>query len=208
MRSSFPGSPRVLKGAIVTVEPPLRPASVILFQYNPERLRRSIQPQAGRSGGSRAEVLRLKGAPVETIEMEVEVDAVDQIVSGNPMPVLMGVHPQLAALEALVHPHSSQIMANNKLLAAGALEIIPPEAPFTVLVWGPLRVVPVRLEGLSIEEEAYDPLLNPVRARVHLSLRVLTYDDLPLGHLGSGLSLARQVLRESMAGRGEIRRRP
>ena len=60
-------------------------------------------------------------------------------------------------------------------------------------------MLPVRLTELSITEEAFDPALNPIRAKVGLSLRVLTYDDLGLLSVGGGLFLTQQVLKEVMA---------
>ena len=49
----------------------------------------------------------------------------------------------------------------------------------TLFIWGYKRVLPVRLADFSITEEAYDINLNPIRAKVSLSLRVLSYNDLP-----------------------------
>ncbi|MCP4661384.1 MAG: hypothetical protein GY856_38770, partial [bacterium] len=71
--------------------------------------------------------------------------------------------------------------------------------PFTVFIWGPKRVVPVRLTDFSITEEAHDPGLNPIRAKVSLGLQVLSYHDLPIDHPGYGLFLSHQVIKEVMA---------
>jgi hypothetical protein len=45
-------------------------------------------------------------------------------------------------------------------------------------------VVPVRLTDFSVTEEAFDPSLNPIRAKVSLGLRVLSVDDLGFAHPG------------------------
>ena len=47
-----------------------------------------------------------------------------------------------------------------------------------LFVWGPGRIVPVRVTALTITEKLYDGLLNPTRAEVQITLRVLTDDEL------------------------------
>jgi len=197
--TTFPGSPRLLKGALVTLALPNPIPTVIPFQYNPETLSRSLEIQAGGGEGDRSEVLRLKGAPVESIKLDVELDATDRLAEGDESAVNLGIHPQLAAMELLAYPQTGVVIANTILMALGTIEIIPPDAPFTLFIWGSKRVLPVRLSELSITEEAYDVNLNPIRAKVSLGLRVLTYNDLPLAHPGYGLFLAHQVVKEALA---------
>jgi hypothetical protein len=203
--TTFPNSPRLLKGAIVGIDEFNPLASVILFQYNPETLTRTLQAQAmGSEGGDRSEALRLKGAPVESISLEVDIDATDQLERTENTAVSMGVYPQLSALEMLIYPKSALVLANTALLAVGTIEVIPPTSPLTLFIWGPKRVLPVRLTNFSITEEAYDANLNPIRAKVSLSLRVLSYNDLPLSHLGYSLFLSHQVVKEAMATIGSV----
>ncbi len=202
--TAFPGSPRTLKGAIIAVDPFNPLASVIVFQYNPETLTRNLEAQTGAEGGSTAEALRLKGAPIETIDAEIVIDATDQLEKKDPTAVRMGIYPQLSALEMIVFPKSALVIANTVLSALGTIEVIPPEAPLTLFAWGPLRVLPVSIKSLNVTEEAYDANLNPIRAKVSLKLRVLTYDDLPLTNPGYALFLANQVLRETMATLGSV----
>ena len=198
--TTFPGSPRLLKGAIVGIDPLNPLASVIVFQYNPETLTRTLTPQmAVGTGSDRSEALRLKGAPIEAISATVEIDATDQLEKADALAVSMGIYPQLSALEMLIYPKSALVIANTVLLAVGTIEIIPPEAPMTLFIWGPKRVLPVRLTTFSIAEEAYDVNLNPIRAKVTLGLQVLSYNDLPLSHPGYALFLAHQVVKETMA---------
>jgi hypothetical protein len=198
--STFPGSPRLVKGAIVGIDPFNPLASVIVFQYNPDSLTRTLQAQTtGGQGGDRSEALRLKGAPVETITVSIEIDATDQLEQSDPLATSLGIYPQLSALEMLIYPKSALVIANTVLLAVGTIEIIPPAAPFTLFIWGPKRVVPVRLTTFTITEEAYDVSLNPIRAKVALGLRVLSYNDFPLTHPGYSLFLAHQVVKEAMA---------
>jgi hypothetical protein len=92
--------------------------------------------------------------------------------------------PQLAQLEMLVNPTVEILEADDALANAGTLEIIPLEQPLTLFVWSKSRVIPVRLTDFSITEEAFDPNLNPIRAKVSLGLRVLNIDDLGFQHPG------------------------
>jgi len=202
--TSFPGSPRLVKGAIVGLDMFNPLASVILFQYNPETLTRSLQPQNVSGEGDRTEVTRLKGAPIETIKLDAELDASDALEKGEHNATSMGVYPQLSALEMLVYPKSAQVIANTVLLAVGTIEVIPPMAPFTLFIWGIKRVLPVRITDLSITEEEHDVNLNPIRAKVSLGLRVLTYNDLSITNPGYYLFLAHQVVKETMATIGSV----
>jgi hypothetical protein len=198
--STFPGSPRLLKGAIVGIDPFNPVASVIVFQYNPEKLSRTLQVQgAGGDGGGMTEALRLKGAPVETIKVDVEIDATDQLETADGTATRLGIYPQLSALEMLIYPKSLLVAANTVLMALGTLEIIPPTGPLILFIWGLKRVVPVRLTEFTINEEAFDVNLNPIRANVSLGLRVLTYNDVPLVHPAYTVFFTHQVVKEVMA---------
>jgi hypothetical protein len=134
----------------------------------------------------------------------VEIDATDQLERPDPTAVTMGIHPQLAALEMLLYPKTALVIANAVLAALGTVELIPPEAPLTLFVWGPKRILPVRLTDFSITEESYDVNLNPILAKVGLSLRVLSYSDLPPTNPGYALFLAHQVVKETMATIGSV----
>ncbi len=201
--SGFPGSPKVLKGALIAIDPTGPRFSVIVFQYNPDTLTRTLQPKAAEAGGgggaSKSEVLRLQGPPQETIHLDIEIDAADQLGQGDPIAQSLGLHPTLASLETMMYPSSFRVIANQILAAIGIIEIIPPEAPLTLLVWGPKRILPVRLNELSITEEAFDPNLNPIRAKVGVGARVLTYDDLGLLSPGGAIFMAHQVVKEALA---------
>ena len=184
--TTFPGSPKLLKGALVTIDPDKPQArQVIEFQYNPETMTRRLEPRAmGGEGGDKVEVYRLTGTPKETITLSIEIDATDKLEQGDPQVVAAGIHHVLAALEVLVYPTVETVTQNLSLAQQGNIEIIPPEAPLTLLIWGPERVLPVRLSSLSITEEAYDPNLNPIQAKAELSLQVLAYSDFHHDHDG------------------------
>jgi hypothetical protein len=197
--SSFPGSPRLLKGAIVGVDPFNPLASVVVFQYNPDTMTRRLEPRAVSAEGDRGEAFRLTGAPKETITLSIEIDATDQLEQANPLATTMGIYPTLAALEMILYPKSAVVIANTILSLIGTIEVIPVEAPMTLFVWGPQRVLPVRLTSLSITEEAHDQLLNPIRAKVELSLTVLSYHDLSVTSPGEALFLVHHIAKEIMA---------
>ncbi len=199
--STFPGSPRLLKGAIVGLDPFNPVASIIVFQYNPETLTRRLDARAtgGGEAADRSEPFRLRTAPSETITLAVTVDATDQLEVADDLAVRAGVGPALSALEMLLYPKSTLVVANAVLAQLGNLEIIPPQAPLTVFVWGAQRVLPVRLTGFSITEQAYDAQLNPILATVDLTLTVLSYADLKITDPGYTLFLAYQIAKELMA---------
>lgn len=203
--TSFPGSPRLMKGALVGLDVFNPLASVIVFQYNPDTMTRRLQAQTmGGGEGDRTEVLRLKGAPIENISLDIEIDATDQLEKGDGLAGSVGIYPQLSSLEMLIYPKSALVITNTVLAFAGTIEMIPPVAPFTLFVWGPQRVLPVRISDFSITEEAYDPNLNPIRAKVSLGLRVLSYNDFSVTHPGYYVFLAHQVVKETMAVIGSL----
>jgi hypothetical protein len=203
--TTFSNSPRLVKGAIVGVDIFNPVSSVIAFQYNPDTLTRTLQPQGmGERSGDRSEAIRLKGAPVETIKLDAEIDATDALESADSNAVSMGIYPQLSALEMLVYPKSLLVIANTVLLIAGTLEIVPPIGPMTFFIWGLKRILPVRLTDLSITEEAHDVNLNPIRAKVSLGMRVLSYNDLSMLTPGYYVFLTHQVVKETMATIGSI----
>lgn len=189
--SSYPGSPKLLKGGLILLDPISGAINrIIALQYNSDSLSRSLVPQvvAGDTA-DRMEALRLKAPPIETIKLEAEMDAADQLEfpNQNQVAVQVGIHPQLAALETIIYPESGQLQLNHTLASAGTLEIAPTLAPLTLFVWSKSRVVPVRITDFSIIEEAFDPSLNPIRAKISLGLRVLNIMD--LGFDGKGGSL-------------------
>lgn len=202
--SSFPGTPRVMKGAIVGIDMFSQLPSAIVFQYNPDTMTRTLQAQASGDGGARSEVIRLKGAPVETIKLDVEIDATDKLEEAEPVTTISGIYPQLSALEMLIYPKSQQVIANTVLMALGTLEIIPPVGPLTLFIWGMNRVLPVRLTELTITEEAHDVSLNPIRAKISLGMRVLSYNDLSITNPAYYVFLTHQIVKETMATIGSV----
>ena len=197
---SFPLSPQLLRGAIVSFKLPDPVPHVILFQYNPPSLTRTLEARtAGGGEAAGEEAFRIAGAPNETIKVEIELDAADSLTEASGGPSAQGVLPQLAAIEILLHPSSVLVVANAILAQLGTIEILPPQAPFTLFIYGRNRILPVRITDYSATEDAHDPDLAPIRAKVSLGMKVLTYSDLPASHVGHHLYLAHQIAKEAMA---------
>lgn len=202
--SGLTSSPKLLKGGLVVLAPGGGAVQrTIALQYNPDTLTRSYQVQGvgGEGGGERAQPFRLKGPAIESIKLEAEVDATDQLEfpDQNANAVAFGIAPQIAVLEGLVNPSVDELLAVAAMSANGTLEIIPPEAPLVLFIWSRSRVVPVRVTEFSVTEEAFDPALNPIRAKVSLGLRVMSTDDLGFTHKGGTIFMSHLRTRESLA---------
>jgi hypothetical protein len=175
--TASPRGPRVLRGALVSIDPDTSAPTVIAFQYNPESVKRTLTPMMSGGDGDRAQAVRLTGAPKETISLEIHLDATDKLAAADATALAVGLHPQIAALELLTYPPSSRMITDASLLAAGMIEIAPTLAPRVLFSWGAKRVQPVQITSYSISEEEFDVHLNPIRATIGLELRVLTYSD-------------------------------
>ncbi|MGW8994447.1 hypothetical protein ACWGRF_31585 [Streptomyces zhihengii] len=202
----YPDIPKPIRSGIVLVDPERgTPQRIIVLQFNPDTLERSLAPQSaggsgdsgggGSGGGDRNEALRLKGPAQETWKFTAEIDATDQFEVAAPD----GIHPQLATLEMLVQPTTAQLREATRLSRKGTIEITPIEMPLTLFTWGSKRVMPVRLTELSITESAFDVHLNPIRASLAVGMKVLTISDLPAGHRGAELYLAHLAQKERLA---------
>ncbi|MEA2830677.1 MAG: hypothetical protein QOF22_1425 [Bradyrhizobium sp.] len=200
--TTFPNSPRLIKGGIVLIDPQTSAVlRVIALQYNPDTLTRTLQVQAVGESGDRLEALRLKGPPNESIKLEAEIDATDQLEfpDQNRTATQLGIFPQLAALETIVYPTSAQLQSSNSLAQTGTLEIAAAEAPLTLFVWSKTRTLPVRITDFSITEEAFDAALNPIRAKISLGMRVLSVNDLGFEHKGGNLFMTYLRNKEQLA---------
>jgi hypothetical protein len=201
--TTFSNSPRVVRGGIVLVDPETGVVQrVIVLQYNPDTLTRTLQVKgAPAEAGDRIEATRLIGPPGETIKVDAEIDATDQLEfpDQHPDAVELGIHPQLAALETIVYPSSARMQTNHSLAAAGVLEIVPMQAPLALFVWSRNRILPVHVTEFSITEEAFDPSLNPVRAKVSLGMRVLTINDVNFGTKAGSIYMAYFQRKEQLA---------
>jgi hypothetical protein len=211
MPSDFPLRPKLQKGALAVYESddPRNQPDIIVFQYNPDQLKRTLANRAPQSppsnvGGAKEDVLRVGGPPVETINLTVALNAVDQPagvtgLNAQAGATQYGLHPALATLEMLLYPPTLRVQNNQQLAKEGAVQVSSEKLPLTLLVWGASRVVPILLTNFSITEEAFDPDLNPIQAKMELGMRVLTYMELKEKGLGRNAFLAYQRQKETLA---------
>jgi hypothetical protein len=200
--TGFPGSPRLTRAGLVLIDPDSGAVDrIVTLQYASDSLQRSLEVRSVADEPDRSQPLRLTGPAVETITFEAQLDATDQLErpDQNGDAVDAGIFPALAAMELLLHPTSAQLERQKAQIGAGSFEITPAQTPLAIFVWSRHRVVPVRLTSLSITEDFFDARLNPIRAKVSLSLRVLSVDDLGFAHRGGGLFMAYLQAKEGLA---------
>jgi hypothetical protein len=190
-------APPVLKGALATVSPLNPLGTVVVFQYNPSSLTRTLAARVT-GGEGPTSTPRFAGPPEETVKLSVELDATDQLEAGDPITEELGILPALASLERMLYPPSPVMVANEVLARAGIVEILPMEAPLTLLVWGARRILPVAITEFSVTEEAFDLALSPLQAKVDLGLKVLSYAELGMLSPGGALSLANHIAIEAL----------
>jgi len=161
---------------------------IIVFQYNPAELTRSLQQKRATTPGAgeptETEPYRVDGPPAETIALKAEFDGDDLSMDGNVVTPLVGVRASLASLELLLYA-KDQNNVFSMLAGASSQGVQPDEMPLVIFVWGPGRVLPVRLTAMTIREQEFDNLLNPIRAEVELTLEILK--RLPVGDPGRGV---------------------
>jgi hypothetical protein len=205
----FSGRPPVVKGALLVYDsqaPGTTPAQQIAFQYNPEALRRSFATRmpakdASNAAGAKDAVLSVPGPPVETITLTIELNAADQLDDPYRSALVDedGLNGALASLELLLYPATAQISLVEQQADKGAVQIKPADTPLVVFAWGRSRAVPVLLTTLSVAEELYDTELNPIRAKVELGLKVLTYMEFTRASVGRDAYIAHQKRKEELA---------
>jgi hypothetical protein len=211
MSGESPLRPNLLKGALAvypTHTPGSQPSSVIMFQFNPESMKRTLAhrappaPTSGGSGTAKEDVLRVAGPPLETISITVDMHAADQLAEPqlNGVVAANGLHPAMARLELLMYPPTLSAMAIEQKAKQGQVQVNPADLPLVLLVWGKSRVVPVKLTGFSVSEEAFDTRLNPIAAKVELSMQVLTYMEFSESSIGRDAFIAYQKNKEILAG--------
>lgn len=200
MASAFPRSPKLVKGALVEFsERFLGPIpNVIIFQYNPESLSRTLEvwqpPEANESARS-ASLTAQPSDPPETFSLTLELDATDALEEpeSHPVAVVSGIADRIAAMEMLLYPEEGSLLGNlmgsvsgslsgGGLSLGGSTEVQPVPrgtVPVVLFVWGPGRIVPVRLTSFTVDEQAFSPLLYPILAKVTIGLKILTPKDFP-----------------------------
>ena len=204
MPSEPTNRPRFLKGALVVYESqsPGPPPKVIVFQYNPEQMKRSLEKRAveskggGGSAPSKEDLLRAAGPPAESINLQIALDAADQLAEADRSAVENGLFPVLSVLEMLLYPPTSRVQQIEAAAGQGEVQVSPADLPLVLLVWGQSRVVPVMLTSFAISEESFDVKLNPIRVKVDLAMKVLTYLELKKDTVGYDAYLSYQRRKE------------
>jgi hypothetical protein len=190
--ASFPHSQKLLRGAFVEYGFSLPPL-LFFFQFNPETLTRSRTATfaARGAGGTSSDggscrdnseaqdrsCLAQVNVSEETIGLTLQLDATDDLDSGNSITRVFGVGPQLSVLELMIYPKTSQLLGvplGNLLgttdqFGAAQAKVVP----ILLFIWGRKRVQPVVMTSLQITEQEYFPNLNPKRASVAVQLKVL-----------------------------------
>lgn len=193
-------APQLRKGSLIATDPETKEMTEIAFQYNPDTLTRSLTAQSVTSDFDRNEAYRLKAPPRETISLDIELDVADAWEKGDDGDVVNnGLFPILSALELLLYPKSDTVISNENLASQGIIEIIPLEGPSVQFVWGPNRTLPVLVTSFNITEEAFDPSLNPIRAKISLQLQILNYYDLGYNSPGGKQFMTHHTIKEGLA---------
>jgi hypothetical protein len=198
MADGYSRSPKLLKGALVELsEPFLGPVpNIIVFQYNPETMSRDLTPwSADVNAGGRwgQDPSAQPFDPGESFSLTLELDATDALEEGNAVAIVSGVADRIAALEMLLYPVADTgSVLGQALRTFGPVTFLPRGHVSVVLfVWGPGRIVPVRLTSFAVEEQAFSPTLYPLRAKVTVGLQVLTADSFT--RPGTTLSASEQL---------------
>ena len=190
--------------------------NIVIFQFNPEQMTRTItipQPPPTASAQPRTEKNATAAPPSESFEISAHFSAADDLGAGgavSAIPRLFGVGPQIAALEKMVYPQTTPggligaaIDAIGSALSAPSQQ--PAEQPIPrvplpriLFIWGPSRVLPVTITSMSIAEQKYDMLLNPVQAEVKIGMQVSSQaptDDA----VGEGAYQYTQMIKDTQA---------
>jgi hypothetical protein len=160
--------------------------NVVIFQFNPESLQRRIDIPFRNAGATSRETDQAGELPVENISLTAYFSAADRLKDNQGLARAFGIGTQLAALEKMVQPPGRvgrllqyAVDAIGDAISrhrgdAPARGIPRENYPRILFIWGVTRVLPVAVTGMSITEQEYDHMLNPIRAEVSLDLSVIT----------------------------------
>lgn len=183
--------------------------NVVIFQFNPESLSREIQVPERPTGASSRETSQAGEVPVEKFTVTAHFSAADRLNDNHPLARGVGIGPELAALEKMVRPAGrissligAAVDAVGEMLGGEeeATQPIPREAyPRTLFIWGVTRVLPVIIDSLTINEQEYDFLLNPVRAEVSIGMSVASLSKCTDDVIARGALEYSNLAKEAMA---------
>jgi hypothetical protein len=195
--------------------------NIVVFQFNPEEISRTLNlPNDNRNNSSanarETEANTTSGPPTESFSFTAHFSAADDLGEGgavSAIPRMFGIGPQLAALEKMVYPAAGLLsQAIGAAIDAvgdaiglggddeGATQPTPrEESPRILFIWGPTRVLPVEIKSMSITEQKFDPLLNPVQASVQITLGVASFPEKSDDVLGKGALTYTNTVKEAQA---------
>ena len=185
--------------------------NVVIFQFNPESLSRTLQIPPRPTGATQRETTQAGEKTFEKITFKAHFSAANMLDEGKVLAELFGIGPQLAALEKMVLPSAkiagllgAAIDAIGDALGGGGddapAQPIPRETyPRILFIWGLTRVLPVTIDSMSISELEYDSILNPLRAEVDITLSVITVDDCSDDVLAKGALEYSGIAKEAQA---------
>ncbi len=199
MPNGYSRSPKLVKGALVKLsEDFLGPIpNVIVFQYNPETISRTMTPSSASTeegGGQAKETTAEPYDPGESFELKLELDATDALEEPEKHPAakISGVADRISALEMLLYPVGDSLLGQLLPEIFGSGDVVPRgSVPIVLFIWGPGRVLPVRVTSFSVDEQEFLPTLYPIRATVSVGLTVLTEDSFK--KLGRKLSMGEEL---------------
>jgi hypothetical protein len=191
MATTSPLAPKILKGAFIRLDETGIGAvpQIIVFQYNPESLSRKFKPYEKPADKENkipdAAARATPFDPEEEMDVVISFDAIDDLEEPerHPQAVVIGVADRIAALEMLMYPSKETTLLSSAIKGlAGALgaggKDVPEnfEVPIVLLAWGPGRVLPVKITSITVEEQAFNSVLYPIRAKVIVGVKVFTED--------------------------------
>ncbi|MEK7395619.1 MAG: hypothetical protein AAB116_01665 [Candidatus Poribacteria bacterium] len=199
MQSGFSRSPKLLKGALVKLsEEFIGPIpNVIVFQYNPDTITRTLTSSSTSLGSNRIQGKVNTGEPSdpsETFSLALELDATDALEEpeSHPVETITGVADRIAAMEMLLYPVGNSLLGQALPSIFGSGDAVPRgSVPIVLFVWGPGRIIPVRLTSFSVEEQAFSPMLYPIWAKVTVGFLTLTEQSFRM--LGRKLSASEEL---------------
>lgn len=186
--------------------------NVVIFQFNPETLTRTIQIPSRPTSGASRETTQAGEPSIEKISLKASFSAADEFGENKALARVFGVGTRLAALEKMVHPAGpisgligAALDAVGDALGLGGGDDEPRQAiprekyPRILFIWGPFRILPVVLESMSITEQQYDFLLNPIQAEVSISMAVNAIDKCSDDMIGKGALEYSNLAKEAQA---------
>lgn len=196
--------------------------NVVIFQFNPETLTRTVQIPPRPVTGTSRETTQAGEPSIEKISLTAKFSAADEFGSNKVLARTFGVGTRLAALEKMVRPSNDLLGAIGAALGAiggaagaaagslagslggaaggGARQVIPREKyPRILFIWGLYRLLPVVLESMSITEQQYDFILNPVQAEVALSMSVNAIDTCSDDKIAKGAMTYSNMAKDAQA---------